>query len=73
MPAKIKQIAHSRMNTKEAACLTDRLKLAHTPFSRPGRLMRLLYSIVLILPSTVPMAMLSIARMAESSSVLWLA
>ena len=41
------------MSTQESLCLSPRFELAHPSLPDPGRLMRLLYSIILILFSTV--------------------
>ena len=41
------------MGTQESLSLPGRLKLTHPPLSRPGRLVRLLRPIILILLSTV--------------------
>ena len=38
VPAKIEQILHSSMSTKESLSLPDRLKLTHPSLSYPGRL-----------------------------------
>ena len=49
VPTQIEQVADSRMRAEESLSLSDRLELTHSPFPYPGRLMRLLSPIILIL------------------------
>ena len=53
MPTQVEKIRYGSMNTQESLCLPDRLELPHPSLSHPGRLMRLLSAIILILPSAV--------------------
>ena len=53
VPAKIEQVTDNRMCTHKTLSLSDRLESPHPPLSNPGRLMRLLGPIILILLSTV--------------------
>ena len=53
MPAKIEQILNSSMSCHKSLSLPDRLESSHPSLPHPGRLMRLLSPIILILLSTV--------------------
>ena len=53
MPTQVKQIGHSGMYTQKSLGLSDRLEPSHPSLSHPGRLVRLLRPIILILFSTV--------------------
>ena len=53
VPTQVEQITDSSMSTQESLSLPYRFELAHPSLSHPGRLMRLLCPIILILLSTV--------------------
>ena len=53
MPTQVKQIGHSGMYTEKSLGLSDRLEFPHTPLSYPGSLVRLLCTIILILPAVM--------------------
>ena len=53
MPSQIEQVADRSMRTQEALSLTHRLVPPHTPLPDPGRFVRLVFPIILILLSTV--------------------
>ena len=51
--AKIEQVRHSSMGTQKSLSLLHRLEPTHSSLSHPGRLMRLLRPIILVLFCTV--------------------
>ena len=53
VPAEIEQVLHSSMCTQKPLSLTHRLESPHPSLSNPGRLMRLLCPVILILLRTV--------------------
>jgi hypothetical protein len=52
-PSLFEQVTNSGMSTQESLCLPNRFELAHPSLPDPGRLMRLLGPIILILLGTV--------------------
>ena len=53
MSTQDEQIADSCMRVQKPLSLPNRLEISHPAFSNPGRLMRLIGTIILILLSTV--------------------
>ncbi len=53
VPSQIEQITHRSMGTQKPLSLPYRFELSHPSLSHPGRLMRLLGPIILVLLSAV--------------------
>jgi len=53
VPTQVEKILHRVMRSHEALCLPNRLETTHPPLSNPGRLMRLVRSVIPILLRTV--------------------